>query len=88
MNAKTAKQLRKVARQLAESAGTEIIQHEQIENAKNRRKEMQQFRDENGQIVIGEDGTPLLHPTEVTLGTITNTETCIRGIYRNLKKAA
>jgi hypothetical protein len=86
MNAKTAKMLRKIARQLGNELGPDTVEFGQVENTKKRKKRIAEKRDDNGQIIYGEDGISEKILVDISLGTITNTPNSIHGIYRNLKK--
>lgn len=90
MNAKLAKRLRKMALTIANQAkqhtGNDIPFVDYKENQANRKKYPTQARDDKGILMTNDDGTPVITWVEYTVGTLTLSETSVRGIYQKLKR--
>lgn len=92
MNEKTCKKLRKMALTIASEAkvhtGEDVPLTAYDEDAKKRHKYQVQARGEQGELLFKADGEPEMTWVESSLGTITNAEISVRGIYRALKAKA
>jgi len=86
MNQKLAKQLRRIARTLAETAG--VVERELIENEAKRKYHFEVRRDIEGKVISDEKGKPLFNVQLIGNGMTMNNEKSFRGIYRNLKRDA
>jgi hypothetical protein len=86
MNQKLAKQLRRLAKKLAENANI-TTENSYNENSRNRKKEY--VRDADGKIVFDGEGDAAKAVTrEISAGTITVDAKTVKGIYNKLKKTA
>jgi hypothetical protein len=90
MNSKLAKKLRKIAKVLAHNqateTGKEYYGRDYLENERNRKRQIVPKRAEDGSLVLKEDGTPDVQTIDISIGTVTLTEVCVRGIYQRMKK--
>lgn len=86
MNQKLAKQLRRLAKKLAEGANV-TVETSYTENRRNRKKEY--VRDNEGKIVFeGEGDAARAVSREISAGTMTVDAQSVKGIYNKLKKTA
>lgn len=85
MNLKTAKQLRKMAKALALESNITSLR-ELFENESRRKYNFSLKRNEEGNVLIGEDGKPQYNVHFVAAGQMVNSHQTLRGIYRNLKR--
>lgn len=90
MNAKLVKRLRKMALTIANQAkqhtGNNIPFVDYNENKANRKKIAIQARDDNGVLLVNEDGTPKMTFVDISVGTLTLSDISVRGIYQKLKR--
>ncbi len=93
MNAKKAKKLRSIAKMIVqkqqETSETNLFETAYQENTNNRKTYTQYKSDSNGKIIFDKNGMPEIERSfPIAAGTISVSNKCVRGVYKNLKKSA